>query len=104
MFRDSGFEVVATLGFACANAQQIAHIPNEAKEKAVLELLATKANKLDAIVQCGTNMSMTAVTEKLEPQLGIPILGINATILWYALRENGFSAPVQHAGRLLREF
>jgi len=26
-------------------------------------------------------MSMTAVTEKLEPQLGIPILGINATIL-----------------------
>ena len=49
-------------------------------------------------------MSMTAVTEKLEPQLGIPILGINATILWYALRENGFSAPVQHAGRLLREF
>lgn len=104
MFRDSGFEVVATFGFACANAQQIAHIPNEAKEKAVLEFLATKANKLDAIVQCGTNMSMTAVTEKLEPQLGIPILGINATILWYALRENGFSAPVQHAGRLLREF
>ena len=104
MFRDSGFEVVATFGFACANAQHIAHIPNEAKEKAVLELLATKANKLDAIVQCGTNMSMTAVTEKLEPRLGIPILGINATILWYALRENGFSAPVQHAGRLLREF
>ncbi len=55
-------------------------------------------------MQYGTNMSMTAVTEKLEPQLGIPILGINATILWYALRENGFSAPVQHAGRLLREF
>ena len=55
-------------------------------------------------MQCGTNMSMTAVTEKLEPQLGIPILGINATILWYALRENGFSAPVQRAGRLLREF
>jgi len=26
-------------------------------------------------------MSMTAVTEKLEPQLGIPILRINATIL-----------------------
>jgi maleate cis-trans isomerase len=49
-------------------------------------------------------MSMTAVTEKLEPQLGIPILGINATILWYALRENDFSALVQYAGRLPREF
>jgi len=104
MFEDMGVEVVANVGLSCANIQHIAHIPNEAKEKAVLELLATKANKLDAVVQCGTNMSMTAVTEKLEPQLGIPILAINATILWYALRENGFSAPVQHAGRLLREF
>ena len=46
----------------------------------------------------------TAVTEKLEPQLGIPISGINATILWYALRENGFTTPVLHAGRLLRDF
>lgn len=104
MFRDSGFEVVATFGFACANAQHIAHIPNEAKEKAVLELLAAKENKLDAVVQCGTNMSMTAVAEKLEPQLGIPIFGINAILLWYALRENGFDTPVRHAGRLLREF
>jgi len=104
MFRDLGFEVVATFGYACANAQQIAHIPNEAKENAVLELLATKEKKLDAVVQCGTNMSMTAVAEKLEPQLGIPIFGINATLLWYALRENGFTTPVLHAGRLLREF
>ena len=104
MFEDMGVEVVASVGLSCANIQQIAHIPNEAKEKAVLELLATKENKLDAVVQCGTNMSMTAVAEKLEPQLGIPIFGINATLLWYALRENGFSAPVQHAGRLLREF
>jgi maleate isomerase len=104
MFRDMGFEVVSTFGFACANAQHIAHIPNEAKERAVLELLATKANRLDAVVQCGTNMGMTAVVEKLEPQIGIPILGINATLLWYALRESGIQTPVHHAGRLLREF
>lgn len=104
MFEDMGVEVVASVGLSCANVQQIAHIPNEAKEKAVLELLATKENKLDAVVQCGTNMSMTAVTEQLEPQLGIPIFGINATLLWYALRENGFAAPVRQAGRLLREF
>jgi len=55
MFREMGYEVVAAFGFACANAQHIAHIPNEAKEQVVLELLATKENKLDAIVQCGTN-------------------------------------------------
>ncbi len=104
MFTDQGFDVVATFGFACGNAQHIAHIPNEAKERAVIELLATKDNRLDAIVQCGTNMSMTATAEALESKIGIPILGINATLLWYALRESGITARAHHAGRLLREF
>jgi len=104
MFEDMGVEVVATAGFSCGNIQHIAHIPDWAKEKAVLELLATKENKLDAIVQCGTNMSMMKVTEKLEPRIGIPILAINPTIFWYALRENGFKSPLVKSGRLLREF
>ncbi len=104
MFTEMGFEVVTTFGFACGNAQHIAHIPNDAKERAALELLAPKQKKLDAIVQCGTNMSMTATAEALEPKIGIPILGINATLLWYALRETGIQTPVLGAGRLLREF
>jgi maleate isomerase len=61
------------------------------------------ANRLDAIVECGTNMSTTAVAEKLEPVIGVPILGINATLFWYALRENGFDSALRGAGRLLRE-
>ncbi len=104
MFTDLGFEVVASVGFACANAVNIAHLPDWAKEKAILELLATPANQLDAVVQCGTNMSLIDVSEKLEPVVGIPILGINAVIFWYALRENGFEGPLTGAGRLLREF
>jgi len=104
MFRDSGFEVIATFGFACTSAQQIAHIPDETKEQAVLELLATKASRLDAVVPCGTNMSMVALSERLETKIGIPILGINATLLWYALRETGIDARARHSGRLLREF
>ncbi len=104
MFEDLGFTVVSSVGFACANALHIAHLPNSAKERAIRELLATKENRLDAIVQCGTNMSMVEVCERLEPTIGIPILGINATTFWYALRENGFAAPLLRAGRLLREF
>jgi maleate isomerase len=104
MFEELGFEVVATFGFSCANAMHIAHIPDWAKEKAVLEYLATDENKLDAVVQCGTNMSLLDVTEKLEPVIGIPILGINAVTLWYALRENGIMDSLVGGGRLLREF
>lgn len=104
MFEDLGFEVVASVGFSCANALHIAHIPDSAKARAIRELLATRDNRLDAIVQCGTNMSMIAVAEALEPKLGIPILGINAVTFWYALREHGIAGALQGAGRLLREF
>jgi maleate isomerase len=104
MFEDLGYEVVASVGFACANALHIAHVPDWAKEKAIMELLATSENKLDAIVQCGTNMSLINVCERLEPVIGIPILGINAVTFWYALRETGFNQPLFGAGKLLREF
>ncbi len=104
MFEELGYEVVASVGFSCANALHIAHIPDDAKERAILELLATESNALDAIVQCGTNMSMIDVAQRLEPLIGIPILGINATTFWYALRENGFVGPLAGGGRLLQEF
>jgi maleate isomerase len=104
MFEDLGFEVVSSVGFSCANALHIAHVSDGAKEKAILELLATEQHQLDAVVQCGTNMSLINVTEKLEPVLGIPILGINAVTFWYALRENGFEGPLVGGGRLLQEF
>ncbi len=104
MFEDLGFEVVSSVGFSCANALHIGHVPDWAKEKAILELLATAENRLDAVVQCGTNMSLIDVTEKLEPVIGIPILGINAVTFWYALRENGFEGALVGAGRLLQEF
>ena len=104
MFQDLGYEVVADFGFSCTKLVDIAHIPDEAKEEAILKYLATPENKLDAIVQCGSNMSMLNVSEKLEKQLGIPILGINAVTLWYALRENGFTKPLNKSSRLLKEF
>ncbi len=104
MFEELGFEVVSTVGFSCAHALQIAHVPNWVKEKAILELLANDRNQLDAVVQCGTNMSLIDVSEKLEPLLGIPILGINAVTFWYALRENGLAGALAGSGRLLREF
>ena len=104
MFEELGYEVVSSVGFSCANAVHIAHVPDWAKEKAILELLANDENQLDAVVQCGTNMSLIDVSEKLEPVVGIPILGINAVTFWYALRENGFEGALVGAGRLLREF
>ena len=104
MSQELGFEVVSSVGFSCANALHIAHVPDWAKEKAIVELLANAENQLDAVVQCGTNMSLVNVSERLEPILDIPILGINAVTFWYALRETGISGPQFGASRLLREY
>jgi maleate isomerase len=104
MFEDLGFTVVSTVGFSCKFALHIAHVPDWAKEKAILELLATADNRLDAVVQCGTNMSLIQVSERLEPILGIPIIGVNTALFWYALRENGFTSPLKGAGILMRDF
>ncbi len=104
MFEELGFEVISSVGFSCANALHIAHVPDWAKEKAILEILATDRHALDAVVQCGTNMSLIDVTEKLEPLIGVPILGINTVTFWYALRETGFQGALVGAGRLLRQY
>lgn len=104
LFEDMGYEVVVTFGFSCPDLVDIAHIPDAAKEEAVLSYMATPENHLDAVVQLGTNMSMTHLAEKLEPKIGIPIVSINAATFWYALRENGISEPLLHSGRLLRDF
>jgi maleate isomerase len=104
MFEDLGYEVVVSFGFGCGDLVDIAHIPDSLKEEVIIKHLATPENKLDAILQLGTNMSMVHISEKLESEIGIPILGINAVTFWYALRENGFQNPIQKASRLLREF
>lgn len=102
MFEDLGFEVVASVGMACGNVQHIAHIPDWAKQRAVLEVLATPSNRLDAVVQCGTNMGMLSIIDELESVSGVPVVAINPVLLWYALREAGIGAPILGGGALLR--
>ena len=104
MFEDLGYEVVSSFGFGCPDLVDIAHIPDAAKEEAILRHVATPENRLDAVLQLGTNMSLARITDRIEDRIGIPVLGINAVTFWYALRENGFNEPLKGAGRLLREF
>lgn len=104
MFAELGFDVVASVGLACPDARLIAHVPEWAKERAILELVATDGHRMDAVVQCGTNMSVLDVAERLEPQIGIPILGINPVTLWHALRARGITEPLARGGRLTREY
>ncbi|MCL9781595.1 hypothetical protein M9194_09170 [Vibrio sp. S4M6] len=103
MFQDLGYNVVADVGLACGNTQHIAHIPDSLKQSAILGLLDAKGNKLDAIVQCGTNMSFVNLAEQFESSIGVPLLSINAVVLWHALRSNGILDKLINASRIFRD-
>jgi maleate isomerase len=100
-FSEIGFEVVAIKGLKCPTAVSIAHVPEAELRDALLEV---DGPDVDALVQCGTNLSMVRLADEAERWLGKPVIAINAATWWMALRENGIHDPVHGAGRLLREF
>jgi len=57
----------------------------------------------DAIVFAGTNMRTMAIVERLERELGKPVVSTTAACLWSALRIIGHAQPIGGHGRLLRE-
>jgi maleate isomerase len=105
-FSEIGAEVVRVAGLKCGSATDIAHVPESWCEKVIKEnLLMTKDGKpgVDAIVQCGTNLSMVNLSDRLEQELGLPIIPINTACLWFAMRECGIETKLQGCTRLFRE-
>jgi len=104
-FTEIGCEVVRIAGLKCGSATDIAHVPEAWCEKIIRESLAPPALQgVDAIVQCGTNLSMVGLADRLETELGVPIIAINMACLWFAMREVGIDAKLQGCTRLFREF
>ncbi|MFF4235431.1 maleate cis-trans isomerase family protein [Actinomadura geliboluensis] len=99
-FTELGFAVDRIIGLRCPTAVSIAHV-TEAELRAALRELA--AGQVDALVQCGTNLSMVATADEAERWLGLPVIAINAATWWMALRDNGIDDKVHGAGTLLRE-
>jgi maleate isomerase len=100
-FTEAGFDVVRFVGLRCPTALDIAAVPEHRLVRVLRDL---DGPDIDAIVQVGTNMSMVALADEAERWLGKPVLAINATTLWHALRANGITDPVYGAGTLLRQF
>ena len=102
-FEEIGCEVLRIAGLKCGSATDIAHVPESWCEKLIREDLAC-VEGVEAIVQCGTNLSMVSLSDRLELELGIPIIAINAATLWFAMRENNIDDKLQNCTRLFREF
>ncbi len=58
---------------------------------------------VEAIVQVGTDLAMVRQADEAERWLGLPVVVINAALLWHALRACGVADQLRGAGTLLRE-
>ena len=47
---------------------------------------------------------MIRLADEADRWLGKPVLAINATIWWMALRDNGIEDQLQGFGRMLRDY
>lgn len=101
-FTEIGCEVMRVAGLKCGSATDIAHVPEAWCEKVIRENLLLPG--VEAIVQCGTNLSMISLSDRLERETGIPIIPINTACLWFSMREVGINAKLEGCCRLFREF
>ncbi|GAA2376533.1 MULTISPECIES: maleate cis-trans isomerase family protein [Catellatospora] len=99
-FSEIGFEVTAIEGLKCPTAVAIAHVTEDELRDAIRKV---DGPDVDAIVQCGTNLSMVRLADEAERWLGKPVIAINAATWWMALRDNGIDDKVHGAGSLLRD-
>jgi len=99
-FEESGFEVVRYKDLRSASATAIARI-TPAELRPVLSEMG--APGVDAIVQCGTNLSMVRLAADAEGWLGKPVIAINTATLWHGYRSNGLHDRLYGFGSLLSE-
>jgi maleate isomerase len=100
-FTESGFDVKRVHGLKCKTATSIADVR---PETLLEDLKRLDGDDIDAIVQCGTNLSMVGVADEAEQILGKPVLAINAICLWHALRTLEIEDQFTGHGMMLREF
>ena len=100
-FTDIGFNVHKVKGMNRPSATAIA----ETRIQEVIDVVKEiDGDQVDAIVQCGTNLSCADIFPALEHWLGKPLIPINIACMWHALRACGIEDRIFGNGRLLENF
>jgi maleate isomerase len=97
-FEQSGFEIGALVGLKCNSPVEIAKVGEVRLREAIREV---DSDKVDTIVQVGTNLAMARLAAAAAPWLGKPVIAINTAIYWHALRSAGIEDKVPGWGPLL---
>ena len=100
-FEEIGFTVKHVMGLNRPSATAIAET---GIQQVLAAVRAVDGDDVDAIVQCGTNLSTLDLFPTLEHLLEKPLIPINVATIWHALRACGIDDKVTGKGRLLEEF
>lgn len=100
-FTDHGYEIAKLIGLKCTSATAMGKVTEETLREALVDL---NEQNVDAIVQCGTNVSMVRLAAEAERWFGKPVIAINTATLWDALRTTGVADQYDGYGALLRDF
>lgn len=100
-FEEIGYEVKNIKGLNRPSATAIAETSIQEVLDAVREV---DGDDVDAIIQCGTNLSTVDLFPVLEHTLEKPLIPINVATIWHALRACGIDDRVTGKGRLMEEF
>lgn len=93
-------------GFEIASHRRLEGVTNiyaESAERAYRLARQADTPAADAVLLSGTGLPTVEVLEKLEQDLGKPVVSSIQASLWLALRLAGIDQAIQGFGRLLRE-
>jgi maleate isomerase len=94
----AGFEVVARHRLA-----DVTNIYHETEERALALGREADVPAADALLISGTGLPTVGIVERLERDLGKPVVTSQTATLWYALRALGIKDPVRGYGRLFAQ-
>lgn len=94
----AGFEIVAH-----RRLEGVTSIYAESAERAYQLAREADVSDAEAVLLSGTGLPTVDVLERLERDLGKPVISSMQASFWQALRLAGVREPIQGFGRLLRE-
>jgi len=95
-----GYKLGKSVHLSCRGPTLIAHVAEATLRDAVK---AVDGTDTAAIIQFGANLAMSRVAIEAEQWLGKPVLAVNPTTYWHALRSHGIDDKSPRGGRLFWE-
>ncbi len=100
---DSGFQVLAIEGLNIERNIEIARVPIDQSYRLGKQVFRTADEKADAVYfSCG-RWPVVRLIEKLEEDLGVPVVTSVQLQIWACLRLIKFHGRIEGYGRLMRE-